>query len=114
MTSSGDEKDEAAGTLSRRDFLDGVALAIGGIAAASLSSTVSAQAVPATPAAAATPAADGDPPMVCEPAQQAAYLRVPSETEWLVLRDEWAQTGRRQPFRRGQCAAVRFDEPGKP
>ena len=59
MTSMNDEsgmmnlgtEDEAPRSLSRRAFLDGVALAVGAAAAASVSSAVS------TPAAAATPAA---------------------------------------------------------
>lgn len=51
MASSDDVKDQGPDTLSRRAFLDGIALAAGAAAAASLGSAIS------TPAAAATPAA---------------------------------------------------------
>jgi len=60
MANEGDMKDEAAdNTLSRRAFLDGVALTVGAAAAVSLGSAASTQAAAATPAAgpAAEPAA---------------------------------------------------------
>jgi len=64
--SSGDGRDEAPDTVSRRAFLDGIALAVGATAAASLGAAIS------TPAAAATPAAGATPVGTAGPAAQDA------------------------------------------